>query len=192
MPQAPITASPPILIVPGIGGSGPEHWQTRWEKLTPGLQRVQQDDWERPDYAAWSRRLDSVVAACRQPPLLVAHSLGCLLTVRWAAGTRHAVHGALLVAPPDPAGPEFPAEARDFSPLPGGELPFPSILVASRDDRYGDLIFAASCAARWGSRFVDAGFAGHINADSQLGDWPAGLALLEQLLLEQLAGSPRH
>jgi predicted alpha/beta hydrolase family esterase len=191
MRQAPLTAGPPILIVPGIGGSGPEHWQTRWEKLTPGLhagcQRVQQDDWERPDYAAWSQRLENAVAACRQPPLLVAHSLGCLLTVRWAASTAQTVHGALLVAPPDPSGPEFPAIAHDFSCLPGQELPFPSILVASRDDHYGDLIFAASCAARWGSRFVDAGFAGHLNADSRLGDWPAGLALLEQL-----AGSPRH
>lgn len=178
---------PPVLIIPGFGGSGPEHWQSRWQKLHPGWQRVEQDDWLQPAYPLWSESLEQVVAACTRPPLLVAHSLGCLLAARWASEAGHAIHGILLVAPPDPTGPLFPQTASGFSPLPTQELPCNSILVASRNDDYGDLIFAASCAARWGSQFIDAGYAGHINADSQLGDWPAGLALLEKLI-----GAPGH
>jgi hypothetical protein len=33
----------------------------------------------------------------------------------------------------------------------------------------------------WGSRFVDAGTLGHINAESGLGEWPQGQSLLERL-----------
>jgi hypothetical protein len=37
-------------------------------------------------------------------------------------------------------------------------------------------------ARLWGSRFVDAGPAGHINGDSGVGDWPEGKRLLRLLL----------
>jgi predicted alpha/beta hydrolase family esterase len=37
----------------------------------------------------------------------------------------------------------------------------------------------------WGSHLVDCGMSGHINADSHLGDWPDGFALLEDLLKER-------
>jgi hypothetical protein len=40
---------------------------------------------------------------------------------------------------------------------------------------------AAQWAARWGSTFIDAGALGHINAASQLEDWPYGLARLQAL-----------
>jgi hypothetical protein len=41
---------------------------------------------------------------------------------------------------------------------------------------------AQRLAKAWGSRFADAGISGHINADSQLGDWQFGQFLLGQLL----------
>ncbi|MBN9424378.1 MAG: alpha/beta hydrolase, partial [Candidatus Accumulibacter sp.] len=37
-----------ILIVPGRGNSGPEHWQSIVEDLLPDTRRVQQDDWDHP------------------------------------------------------------------------------------------------------------------------------------------------
>ncbi|OYU42993.1 MAG: alpha/beta hydrolase, partial [Burkholderiales bacterium PBB4] len=40
---------------------------------------------------------------------------------------------------------------------------------------------AQGFAHSWGSRFVNYGARGHINADSGLGDWPEGLQFLEQL-----------
>ncbi|HET7812567.1 MAG TPA: alpha/beta hydrolase, partial [Steroidobacteraceae bacterium] len=58
----------------------------------------------------------------------------------------------------------------------------PSIVVASRNDPYGTLDFARGCAQAWGSRFVDIGDAGHINAASGLGDWAAGHELLGELV----------
>jgi len=176
-----MAATSPVLIIPGIGNSGPEHWQSRWQDREPDFLRVQQRDWDEPDFADWHANLEAAVAGCSEAPILVAHSLGCLLVAAWAARTALPVKAALLVAPPDPDGPGFPASARGFATLPRNALPFPSILVASRDDPYGDIVFAARCAALWGSRFVDGGYCGHINAESRLEDWPWGRELLGSL-----------
>ncbi|ABC89009.1 hypothetical protein RHE_CH00184 [Rhizobium etli CFN 42] len=65
----------------GIGGSGEAHWQTRWEVLHPEMRRFQSADWDKPDLADWLAALDRTVGASATPPLLVAHSLGCLLSL---------------------------------------------------------------------------------------------------------------
>jgi predicted alpha/beta hydrolase family esterase len=61
-------------------------------------------------------------------------------------------------------------------------LPFPSIVVASNNDPFLTTTRAREMARLWGSRFVDAGPAGHINGDSGVGDWPEGKRLLRLLL----------
>jgi len=171
----------PVLIVPGIGGSGPLHWQSRWQELHPAYRRVQMPDWDRPELAAWVRTLDAAVSAAAPAPVIVAHSLGCLAVAHWAAGGGRA-RAALLVAVPDPAGPDFPEVAASFGPVPRVPLAFPSRIVASRNDPYGTFAFAERCAAAWGSALTDVGAAGHINADSALGDWPEGQRLLADFL----------
>jgi len=168
-----------VLILPGLGNSGAAHWQTVWEREHPQFRRVEQAEWDRPRCSEWTATLERAVAGCVRAPVLVAHSLGCLMVVRWAAETRKTIHGALLVAPPDPAEPAFPAEAVGFSPVPTALLSFPSIVVASYDDPYGSQPCARAWASSWGSRFVDCGAAGHINADS---NWDDGLQLLATLL----------
>jgi hypothetical protein len=65
--------------------------------------------------------------------------------------------------------------------MPCERLPFRSTVVASTDDHYVDLEQARSYATAWGSTFVDIGAAGHINTASNLGEWPAGYSLLEDL-----------
>jgi uncharacterized protein len=177
----PIPLSQPVLVVPGINGSGPEHWQSLWEATFPNMRRVRQRDWEIPCYHVWRHRLERAVAAQRVPPILVAHSLGCLLSVKWAATTRHKIRGLMLVAPPNPRRDDFPPYASGFRGLTLRRLKMPSIVVASRDDPYGSLRYAQRCQRAWGSAFVDAGAVGHINAGSQLGNWPAGLAVLRRL-----------
>jgi predicted alpha/beta hydrolase family esterase len=61
------------------------------------------------------------------------------------------------------------------------KLRFPSIVVASSDDPYLTLDRARAFAEAWGSRFVEIGPAGHINADSGYGEWPEGEQMLAQL-----------
>ena len=175
------------LVLPGYQGSGAGHWQTRWEALDPSFVRVQMPDWDHPERDAWCRKLDAAVAALSTtglPVTFAAHSLGCLTLAFWASQYASAaqlarVAGALLVAPPDPNGTHFPHDVSGFAPVPLVRLPFPSILVASSDDPYGGVPFSQSCANAWGSRWIDFGARGHINADSGLGDWDEGREWLD-------------
>jgi uncharacterized protein len=173
-----------VLIVPGLNGSGPEHWQSKWEALDTRCTRVELPNWDAPQLASWLGALTQAVESQTDSVLLVAHSLGSVLVAHWA---RHAspqkVLGALLVAPADVDSPQHtPACARGFAPIPLTPLPFPSMVVASRNDPYADFERAVQWAEHWGSQLVDAGEAGHINSDSKLGSWPKGRALLSELL----------
>jgi predicted alpha/beta hydrolase family esterase len=171
-----------VLLLPGWLNSGPQHWQTRWERLH-GWQRVEQADWQWPRRGDWMARLEEVVVDSDAPVLLAAHSLGCHLVAAWAAHTRHAdrVRGALLVAPPDLDQPQTPPQLRGWRPVVRQRLPFAAVAVLSSDDPYGALPVTQQLAADWGARVVLAGARGHLNGESGLGDWPEGVALLQGL-----------
>jgi uncharacterized protein len=176
------------LILPGLGNSSPQHWQSYWERQDPTCQRVIQAEWDAPHCTDWVTTLGAAVAtvaAAHGQVVLVAHSSSCALVAQWvrhAAGTNMAsVRGALLVAPSDPDGPNYPVGPTGFGPMPLERLPFPSIVVASTDDMYVTFEQARAYADAWGSTFVSAGPAGHVNTASGLGSWPAGYALLDSL-----------
>ena len=173
------------LILPGIGSSGPDHWQSHWERLDPSCRRVEQREWEAPQCATWVARLDEAIAAEPSSVVLVAHSSACALVAHWAmtALPEHTarVRAALLVAPSDPDGPNYPVGPTGFSPVPLRPLPFASIVVASSDDRYVTAVRARQFADAWNSRFVLLENAGHINTASGHGAWPEGYALLSEL-----------
>ena len=172
-----------ILLLPGWQNSGPGHWQTEWE-VRHGYHRVEQHDWMHPLRGDWSARLEETVADAGGPVVLAAHSLGCILTAWWAAHTRHAhkVRGALLVAPGDVERTDLAEMIPGWAPIARQPLPFPAVLVGSSNDPYCSLERAQSLAQAWGARFIDYGECGHINAESDLGDWTEGHALLHTLL----------
>ena len=174
------------MILPGYADSGPEHWQSHWERADPRCRRVVQDDWLLPRLDDWLAALDRQIRACTAPPVLAAHSLACPLVAHWAArNPRIGVRGAFLVAPADVDSPDHtPDEVRSFSPIPLGRLPFPSIVVVSDDDPFVSTDRAAAFAGAWGSRLVTLSSAGHINADAGFGPWPAGRRLLSDLMDE--------
>lgn len=172
-----------ILILPGLNGSGPMHWQSLWEKENPDFRRVKALDWDHPDLDEWLANLEAAVKKAGPRTLIVAHSLGCLQLVHWAARTSLTVEGALLVAVPNSERAGFPSEAVSFRGVPQKKLLFESCLVASLDDPYGDIAYAQKCARNWGSRFINIGPAGHINASSGLGAWPEGLKFLRSLII---------
>ena len=172
-----------VLLLPGWQGSGPDHWQMRWAKVH-GYSVVEQNDWLRPRRGDWLARLDEVVIDAPGPVVLVAHSLGCILVSAWAAFSRHTakVRGALLVAPGDVAQPAMQEALPGWLPIEGRPLPFRSILVGSDNDPYCSAERAQQLARDWSAHWVGLGAAGHINADSSLGDWPQGHTLLQTLL----------
>ena len=185
---------PTVVTVPGLGGSGEGHWQTLWERSRPSTIRAELGMWDAPQRNSWVTRLDRAIGRVEAPVILAAHSLGCLAVAWWAQllPQPHGwpVAGALLVAPADVDRPDAPGVLRGFAPAPAVPLPFSSIVVGSTDDPWMAVERARSLAAGWGSRFVEAGPIGHINADSGIGAWPEGRTLLERLVADAPMFSP--
>lgn len=186
--ELPRLHAPLVLTVPGLNNSGPDHWQTLWEHELPACRRVELGMWDRPHRNTWVNQINLAIHKAGRPVILVAHSLGCHAVAWWAQYERPAfgspVVAALLVAPPDVDAPGLDQRLARFAPLAGWRLPFRSVVAASRNDPYASFGQAKRIARKWGSRLVDAGPVGHINAASDLSNWPYGKYLLGQLIAE--------
>jgi len=170
-----------FFIVPGLGNSGPDHWQTYFERVHPEFARIAQREWDAPDRTEWVDTIEQALAGeDLAQVVLIAHSLGCITVAHWAAAYGHRIKGALLVAPSDVETAHYAAfPATGFGPMPLQRLPFPSKVVTSITDQWVSAARARQFAEAWGSELINIGDAGHINAASGHGDWPAGLALLQ-------------
>ncbi|MGX5720091.1 RBBP9/YdeN family alpha/beta hydrolase [Shinella zoogloeoides] len=172
-----------ILIIPGYSNSGPDHWQSRWQSKLSTARRVEQAEWAKPVREDWVQRVVEDVAAATKPVVIVAHSLGVASAIHAVPHLGDKVAGAFLVAPPDVANPDIrPKHFMSFGPYPRDPLPFPSLVVASRNDPFGTYEHADDIAAAWGSLLLDAGESGHINAESGHGPWPEGTMVFAQFL----------
>jgi uncharacterized protein len=156
-----MSAQATVLIVPGLNGSGPDHWQTRWEEERIDCVRVQQDDWQNPD------------------------PLGCIAVGAWATLSKSATDRrieAMMVAPCDPVQEGAVDAIRRFGAIALGRLPFPSTLIASSNDPYASFSRGCRFASDWGSQLIDAGEGGHLNAQSGLGSWRWGQRILDRMV----------
>jgi predicted alpha/beta hydrolase family esterase len=172
-----------ILIAPGLGNSGPDHWQRRWGARMANARFIEQAEWDRPQLGDWVGRIHQDIMLATRPVVLIGHSLAVLAiahTAQRLADTK--VRGAFLVSPPDWEGEAFPGEAMPFANPPSDPLPFPSMVVASSTDPLATIERAQGFAADWGSDFQPAGNAGHINAASGHGPWPEGLLIFGELM----------
>lgn len=172
-----------ILILPGLGNSGPGHWQRRWAERFSTGRIVEQADWDHPDLGEWTRTIVAAVAEAERPVVLIAHSLAVSALAHAAPLLPEGkAIGALLVSPPDHEGDAIPSEARGFDNVPRDPLPFPSILVVSSNDELVSTDRAADMALAWGSELHIAENAGHINVASGHGPWPEGLMMFTRLM----------
>lgn len=176
-----MTTSTRVLILPGRGNSGPAHWQSAWEAADASLVRVQQSEWDHPDRANWVASLDAAIHADDSPVVLVAHSLSVSLVAHWAAQHTGPVKAALLVAPSDVERDDYAPGTTGFAPIPLQPLPFRTIVVASDNDPRVTVERASAFADAWGAELKRAGAFGHLGSAENLGDWPFGKALLDEL-----------
>ena len=178
------------FVIPGFAGSPESHWQHIWAEERPHARMIQQENWYFPQLEAWAARLERELLAAGEGAYLVAHSLGCILTARIGEGpAAHKVRGALLVAPGDLEVTEqlHPGLIR-FGSMPEKTLPFPSVLLGSRNDTYMSEQRARHFAACWGAHYVDMGCVGHINLASGFGRFERGYRLFDELLLKSADG----
>jgi len=74
----------PVFVVPGIGNSGPLHWQSVWQAAHPDWRRLVVEDWDQVVCDDWVSAIERQVAESGEDTVIVAHSLGCLAVVHWA------------------------------------------------------------------------------------------------------------
>ena len=166
-----------VLVQPGLNGAGAAHWMTSWEQSFPDFRRVPQASWDKPDYAVWGPCLSEAVRKAARPVVLIGHSAGTSLVMRWSHDQpelARTVAGAFLVAPSDRDNFKSAAVV-GFGGMILKPLPFRSMVVASRNDDRVSFDRARAFAQAWGSTFVDAGNLGHIGEAMKLGLWPFGL-----------------
>ena len=188
------TSDVDILIVTGWQDSGPDHWQSRWERSLKTARHVIQDDWDNPNVEIWGDRIAKFASGATQPVVVVAHSLGVPAVVFAGEKLKRAgVVGAFLVAPadidyarfwPDTGGERWPPNNGHggFKAMPTARLPFPAHLVVGNNDLYCAYARAEKLSADWGATLTDAGETGHINVASGHGPWPEGLLAFGQFL----------
>ncbi|MCJ8141927.1 alpha/beta hydrolase [Ancylobacter sp. A5.8] len=176
-----------FLVVPGRENAPAAHWQSHWLGAFANSSRLIQADWSRPEVGAWTGQLGAAVEAAPRRVVLIGHSVGVATILRWTASAPAAqvakVAGAFLAAPTNVEDPDPSFDlVRNFAPMPMARLPYPALVVASRDDPRVTMPRARECAQAWGADFADIGEAGHIGSAAGLGMWPAGLLLLGGLL----------
>jgi predicted alpha/beta hydrolase family esterase len=168
--------------IPGLRNSGPNHWQTLWEKQYPSkFIRIQQDNWEQPDCEIWIQKLEEVLSQYEMEEIiLIGHSVGCATIVNWFGKFQHRIKGALLVAPSDVERGDYPKYITGFIPLYLQPLPFKTIVVASTDDHVVDYERADYFASIWGSELITINEGGHLEGNIGTNNWQEGIQLLEK------------
>ena len=170
------------FIVPGIGNSGPEHWQTYFERSASNFTRINQIDWDSPSCNDWTEGINKAISGYDlSTVVLIGHSLGCMAIVHWAQKYNQKIKGAMLVAPSDVKAPQYTFSTIGFDPIPLFKIDFKTIIVASTNDEWISMERAEFFAEKWGSEFIDIGKAGHINAASGYGEWKDGLKILKSI-----------
>jgi predicted alpha/beta hydrolase family esterase len=168
------------VIVPGVGGSEAQHWQSWLQRNLMSCSRVHQTDWNQPILQHWVAQFVKTLKPIQSDIQIVAHSFGCLTTV--AALALHPelnlrVKNLVLVAPANPSRFGEAGFARDsqqdyqsfFQQL---KIHVPTTLLISENDPWLSFEDAKQLACNWKLQPINLGQVGHINVASGFGPFP--------------------
>lgn len=160
-----------ILFVPDAGAEDSDHWMSRWQSRLPTGRRIRADS---DDVASLASALTSALDETSRPAFLVGHGAGGHAIAEAArACDVSRVCGAFMVNPSSAL--NLPAPSRD-------PLPFPCVVVASRDDPYASFEDMQEIGLDWGASVVDGGAIGRVDSGSGHGPWPEGLMRMGALI----------
>lgn len=185
------------VIVPGVGGSDEQHWQTWLENSVACSSRVMQADWNKPILNEWVNQLFQHIQTIKKPIQIVAHSFGCLTTIaaiNQYPVLKHWIDSIILVAPANPTrfnSTGFGTNTDNFVELfQQFHISIPTLMIISENDPWLEFDDAIAYAKLWNVPYVNQGCAGHINVASGFGAWPEILDHMQSVhtqheLLEQ-------
>lgn len=168
------------LIVPGVGGSDADHWQSWLQRRLYSCSRVQQPDWNLPILSDWIDNFILALKPIEANVQVVAHSFGCLTSVAALAQypeLQSKIKKLLLVAPANPARFGDAGFARDshndyadyFHQL---KINVPVEMIISENDPWLNFADAKALAKAWQITPRNLGQVGHINVASGFGPFP--------------------
>ena len=169
------------VIVPGVGGSEVNHWQSWLQKQLISCSRVQQHDWNFPVLQTWITEFVKTLSTIQEDNIqVVAHSFGCLTTV--AALAQHPelnrkIKNLVLVAPANPlrfgeAGFAHNSSNNYQTYFHQLKIQVPTTLIISENDPWLNYIDALKLANSWKLIPINLGQVGHINVASGFGPFP--------------------
>ncbi|WP_111858283.1 RBBP9/YdeN family alpha/beta hydrolase [Acinetobacter sp. CFCC 10889] len=167
------------IIVPGVGGSDYDHWQSWLQRQLMSCSRVQQD-WNHPVLAEWIDNFVHTLNKVNAPTQIIAHSFGCLTSVAALAQypeLKSKVKKLVLVAPANPARFGEAGFARNsvgnyaeyFHKL---RIDVPVDMIISENDPWLNFEDAQALAKAWKIKPHNFGQAGHINVASGFSTFP--------------------
>jgi predicted alpha/beta hydrolase family esterase len=169
-----------FLILHGLQGSGPDHWQS-WlaGRLRERGERVRYPDLPEPDSPRLDSWLEVLDRELRDPAgvVVVCHSLACGLWLPHAnrGATAQPVERVRLVAPPSPSV-QLPASG--FFPLSVepdevARAAGSTLVIWADNDPYCPEGAERLYAGPLGLRSYELAGRGHINPEAGFGPWPA-------------------
>lgn len=176
------------LIVPGVGGSEYEHWQSWLERQLDHHSRVEQHDWRHPKLEDWVQQCAQSLIMAPSSIQIVAHSFGCLTSVATLAqhpSLASKVKKMILVAPANPQRFDVDGFATEHSAsLADYFLQLkPKVntkMLISENDPWFEYQDVLKLAQTWQVSTCNMGQVGHINVASGFGPFPE---IFEHLLV---------
>ncbi|MBX3529817.1 MAG: serine hydrolase family protein [Rhizobiaceae bacterium] len=172
-----------ILFLPDGSQPPHDHWQSRWQQKLSTGRIVVPHVHHAPERGAWIDAVTDAVKGSTLPIVMVGHGHGIFAAIAAVPHIMQRVAGAFFAAPYDLGSEEAPMSSPHGWPTQiRSRLPFPAMLVASRNDPACSYETAEGLASGWGALLLDAGEAGHIDAESGYGPWPEGSMAFAQFL----------
>jgi predicted alpha/beta hydrolase family esterase len=169
------------FTIPGLYGSGIQHWQTRWEDLY-GYTRINQNNWDDPVYEQWHENLMQALRTCKsESVVLIAHSLGCHLVAKSYHRIKQWTRGIFFVAPPDLKSEALNKDLSSFKSELNVGFECMAWLIYSEDDPFASVPYSKSLGDTLRMKNITMGKKGHINSDSNIGDWDEGCLLFNRM-----------
>lgn len=185
------------VIVPGVGGSEHEHWQSWLQRQLMSCSRVEQNDWNLPILQNWISAFLETVQSTSTPVQIVAHSFGCLTSIaalNQYPELTHRIKKMVLVAPANPERFGESGFARDsaknykdyFHSL---KLNVPTEMLISENDPWLSFNDAKELAYAWKTQPINLGQVGHVNVASGFGPFPE---IFNHIIDESTENSASH